>query len=66
MFTPPPQHHPDEHLMHERNRREALERDAGSGHHSNGMTTGDKIIFSVLGIVTLAVLWFIFSWLSGA
>lgn len=66
MFIPPPIN-PEEHLMHERNRRGAENRDARNGRPRNGpgiMTTGDKIIFLVLGIAMLGGIWFLFSWLS--
>jgi hypothetical protein len=49
--TPPP--HPDEHLMHEENRREALERDDKSGQtwqRQKSLSKGDKVIFLVLGV----------------
>lgn len=62
--TPPP--HPDLHLRHEKNRNEAAERNASSGHgdgRAGALSTGDKIIFLVLGIASLAGLWFLFAWL---
>ena len=64
MFIPP--QHPDEHLMHDRNRQQEAQRNARSGHFRNrrqGLTTGDKIIFLVLGIAVLAGAWFLFWWL---
>ncbi len=64
---PPP--NPDEHLMLEKSRREAAQRDAGKGLAGKGhglMTTGDKIIFSIVGLGTLAMMWFFFSWVFGA
>lgn len=65
MFIPPPVN-PDEHLMHERNRRDAEDRDARSHQPRNGQGTlsgGDKIIFLVLGIVMLTGIWLLISWL---
>lgn len=64
--VPPP--HPDEHLRHERNRQEEAERDARSGRRGkwNGtLSTGDKIIFLVLGVIALGVTWFLFSLMFG-
>ena len=67
MFTPPtPPPNSDEHLMHERARRQAAERDARSGQswkHHRVLSTGDKIIFLVLTVVVLAGVWFLLSWL---
>jgi hypothetical protein len=51
--------------MYERSRQEA-QRNARSGHLRNrhqGLTTGDKIIFLVLGLAVLAGAWFLFWWL---
>jgi hypothetical protein len=59
-------HQPDEHLMQERHRREAAQRDARSGRPGKvwrGLSTGDKIIFLVLGVAALAGVWFFLSWL---
>jgi hypothetical protein len=69
MMIPPniPPPHPDAHLRHEKNRNEAAERDARSGRRATRagtLSTGDKIIFLVLGIASLAGLWFLFAWLS--
>lgn len=67
MFTPPIPPHPNVHLRHEKNRTEAAERDARSGHRATRQgtfSTGDKIIFLVLGIAILAGMWLLFSWLS--
>jgi hypothetical protein len=68
MFTPPiPPPNPDEHLMHERNRQQAAQREARSGRtgmHLRGLSTGDMIIFAVLAVAVLAGLWFLISWLS--
>jgi hypothetical protein len=56
-MTPPiPPHHPEQHLMHERTRRETAEREGRSGRHKlrlRGLSTGDIIIFLVLGIAVL-------------
>ena len=62
---PPP--HPDAHLRDDKNRNEAAERDARSGRRATRvgvLSTGDKIIFLVLGIASLVGLWFLFAWLS--
>ena len=62
--NPPP--HPDLHLRHENNRSAAADRDAGSGRRATRggtLSGGDKIIFLVLGIASLAGLWFLVSWL---
>ena len=67
MFMPP--QHPDEHLMHERNRREAAQRDIESGRAGTrlkSLSTGDVIIFLVLGVAVLFGLWFLLSWLLPA
>ena len=69
MMIPPniPPPHPDAHLRHEKNRNEAAERDARSGRRATRegtLSTGDKIIFLVLGIASLVGLWFLFVWLS--
>jgi hypothetical protein len=58
MFPPTPPPHPDEHLMQEENRREALERDDKSGQawqRQKSLSKGDKVIFLVLGAVLLSV-----------
>jgi hypothetical protein len=52
MFIPPTPHNPDQRLMHERNQRE--DRDARSGPPGkglHGLSTGDKLISLVLGVV---------------
>ena len=64
--TPVRPPHPDLHLRHEKSRNEAAERDARSGRRATGagsLSNGDKIIFLVLGIASLAGLWFLFAWL---
>jgi hypothetical protein len=69
MIPPIPPRHPEEHLMHERTRRETAEREGRSGRHKlrlRGLSTGDIIIFLVLGIAVLAGLWLFLSWVSPA
>lgn len=57
MFPPTPPPHPDEHLMHERNRTEAAERENRSGQagkRQRSLSKGDIIIFLVLAVGLLS------------
>ena len=67
MYTPPPQVNPDEHLMQERARQDALDADDRRGRSRRGrkiLSKGDVWVFTGVGIVmTLAVLlFFVFLW----
>ena len=62
MFTPPPPVYPDEHLMQERARQNALDASNNRGRGRRGLktlSTGDVLLFLGLAVVTaLAVVAF--------
>lgn len=67
MFIPPtPPDHPDEHLRVQQSRKEEAEREDQGGQNwrrRKSLSTGDIIIFLVIGVALLAGVWFFTSWL---